>query len=217
MRKKIFVIAVMFVLMLPASLWADGFSAGPFNQPPKDDGWQLDYSGSGSITMGNVINPYDGGPFTPSTLNGNAVFPYCVEMSVYFSPGSTYKVNLYEDVGPLDNGGTDWFWQATYIIDKHGFSNLSSDQMATQYAVWWLNGQLAKSDVPVGLQGTFQSFLNEDPSLVSWDDSGYRYADLFNADGIEAQDQIVRTPEPMTILLLGFGLLGVGYLRRKLF
>jgi hypothetical protein len=211
MRKKLLIVAVMFVLMLPASVWA-------VPQPP-GAGWAIDYTGS--ITMGNEIYSYNGGPFY-SILDGSTVPAYCVEMGVYFNPGWTYKVDLYKDIGPVTDSSTDWFWQATYIIDQHGLALNQNDQMATQYAVWYLNHQVQFSDeslglpvIPDGLQPIVVSFLGENPKLMSWSDAGYRYADLFNTVGSEAQDQIVPTPEPTTMLLLGLGLIGVAGIRRK--
>ena len=45
--------------------------------------------------------------------------------------------------------------------------------------------------------------------------TGYVDLELFNANGVEVQNQITRLPEPGTILLLGFGLLGLAGVARR--
>jgi hypothetical protein len=97
-----------------------------------------------------------------------------------------------------------------------GFNSaVVADVDGLQNAIWYIENEITV--LPTGLATTYYN----EAVLANWTDLGQvavRNLYTYNTDGkiVNKQSVVTMVPEPMTLLLLGFGLLGLGITRRKL-
>ncbi len=202
--KKFLILALVALVLAPATAKAGPLAVGDL------------------VKLSDWHNSNSGGPFW-ATSGSNGWLTFCVEATEYIDFDHQFKV-----VGITDtayNGGVgpagDPLDPATaYLYDKYlGLADHTNTSVnnAYQAAIWYLEGEAG---------GVHNSLVTE--ALGSgWTDIGnIRVVNLVwtvnsgsHKVGDRAQDILVRVPVPdggATLTLLGFALVGVGMLRRRL-
>ena len=188
-----------------------------------------------------ITDPYTGSPSFnggPFLINGS-MLTFCLEITEYFNPGGTYygTINPYADAGGITptpghddlNPSTAWLYNE-FLNNPNAYG--VNERIALQLAIWRLEDEFGINSMNYG---TYESSLGSSaPAIISLADSYYTQSSGHSDQSIlnvvqvlnlygnpnltdKKQSQLIRVPEPNTLLLLGAGLLGVGLLGRKKF
>jgi hypothetical protein len=187
-------------------------------------------------TLFNFLNNYSMG--ITRDVNGltNTFQSFCLERNEYISSGGTYDAVL--NTAAVDGGvggpepdpiskGTAYLYYrfAKGVLSGYNYGGSEADREASaaalQNAIWWLEGE----NVPNQAANPFILLLAPNGITNPMDDSNGAYGVMVlnlykagyagNSDYLK-QDQLIVTPEPFTMLLLGLGLIGVAVIKRKI-
>lgn len=179
------------------------------------------------VSVGDIVqvtswNPTNGGGeltyYNYSALTSFTTF--CIEKGVYTYPNSKYQIADISDSVITGGSGlnvlnpeTKWLFYAWAVGALAEYSK--AFEVDLQLAIWFFQGQIGESD----LSDKALYFVN----LALKDTSDGSLLPVFAANPIllgspDTEGQsflVVQTPEPLTLILLGAGLLGLAGLRRK--
>jgi hypothetical protein len=199
------------------------FSATAVLATPVEVGDTVQFLSTGGTTGGGV--------FTIKDINQNVTFgSFCLERNEYISCNTPYIVAGITEaavsggVGGASGGSdtlsgkTAWLFYNFTMGTLPGYNGSQASQDLLQKAIWMLEGELDVSDnyfYTLAMTGLVAP--NTYIDVWSKDYIGpVRVLNLVDKYGTRAQDQMVVTPEPLSLLLLGLGLMGVAGVRRKI-
>lgn len=182
-----------------------------------------------TVTFLPGVGPTGGGVFNIYNNDQDVTFQsFCLERDEYISIGGTYIVaaisnaamngGVNTDASDPLSGKTAWLFYNFTMGTLPGYDGSPLKQGLLQNAIWMFEQELSAGNAGYDLANEFYVLANN----YGWAD-GYigdvRVLNLVSLSlgGLKgpAQDQLIVTPEPLSLLLLGVGLLGVAGIRRK--
>ena len=153
------------------------------------------------------IPPYMG------TLNGQAAQFYCVDFSHDITGNTSWQATV-TPITPTTNysgtrldSATDYA-EIAWLLDQSLATSNQTTQAELQWAVWSFSG----GGNPYG---TNSMLLTEAYNAVKSGNFNPDNWEILTPKGSYGQEFFVQTPEPSTMLLLGFGLVGLAMMSRR--
>ncbi len=184
-----------------------------------------------TVTFLPGVGPTGGGVFNIYNNDQGVTFQsFCLERNEYISIGGTYTVARISDSAMMGgvSGGSDgadslsgktaWLFFNFTMGTLPGYPSISySQQGLLQNAIWMFEGELLLGNSGYDLNNVFYKLA----LAQGWADDyigDVRVLNLVTLGELKgpAQDQLIVTPEPLSLLLLGLGLMGVAGVRRKI-
>ena len=200
--KKLVLAAAVVVLFMAPCAFAD--SVVTFN---------------GSYSFGNNgvgIPPYGG------TLDGQAAEFYCVDYSHDISGGDSWDAIVTPvTTNPAGYGSTylqsetDYLEFVWLIEQEMGTDPANQDAIAAdQWAIWSVSGG---NDPYTGPTDSASYLLSEAQTAVAdgFNGAGWEILTPDSANGSYGQEFLVQTPEPSALALVGIGLFGLFFVKRR--
>ena len=190
----------------------------------------VQYTLTDNISNRNINGGYwNGGAFL---VNGEFA-TFCLERDEYFNWNTPYNGTIGNsavgggmntDSGdPLDNR-TAWLY--TQFLNGD-FGKTDNEKIALQLAIWRIEEEFGPPDANgfvyngygfLGIAILAQADAYYNLSLLQANFIGnIMVLNLYDDSGMLKQSQLIRVPEPSTLLLLGLGLIGLGVLGRRKF
>jgi len=190
------------------------------------------------VEVGDMVRfldsgPTGGGEFTIYNINQDVSFKsFCLERNEYVSIGGTYQVagisgsavmggvgGAVDGADPL-SGKTAWLFYNFTMGTLPGYTVTDGMQALLQDAIWMLENEKAPDPNNYFYKMATTGYVSPGVWVSVWSDNYIGPVRVLNLAATSpkgaAQDQLIVTPEPLSLILLGIGMLGIAGVRRKI-
>lgn len=182
--------------------------------------------------IGNDATNYGGGSFNVTATSGAILFnTFCLEKNEYIDPtGSTAysvsNISLDSIKGGIGGGTPDPISsQTAWLYDQWVSGTIAKTDFnatALQIAIWYLEEEITSTTGFGIYTAAADTYINS--AIATAQKGNYYGVQVMNINAYDkdtkgyttpAQSMLVSVPEPLTMFLLGLGLLGIGVVKRK--
>lgn len=206
--KKLMLLTVCFVFLFAGVAKADTLQIGSH------------YTSPIYITINGVAKTEGGGSFDPSYLNGQLLnYMYCVDLFHTINVPGNYSNSLVNDDGLIHGQALHNAGQVAWLLSHYGTNGHGEAAYALQVAIWHVIYAGTATPVGIGAGSTANEIALYNSYLAALGTNTGNVADFLwitpkDCSG-EYQGQVSHVPEPMGLLLLGLGLVGLAGARKK--